>query len=132
MLCRKFATMIIFFTPSTISDTNFLLVMVTILLFPISSICKRRKSILKTRTVCHRRKKELHRTAVILSSVLEIVRRRKLAFELVREIDESDVCMKFERKALKTKTVIACQRISLDGDHFGRRSWKPWIAERPT
>ena len=74
----------------------------------------------------------LHRTAVILSSVLEIVRRRKLAFELVREIDESDVCMKFERKALKTKTVIACQRISLDGDHFGRRSWKPWIAERPT
>ena len=74
--------------------------------------------------------KEFHRTAAILSAILKIMNRRKLNFELIRDIDKTDACMKFEQNLLREKKAIACQRISIWTDRANTIGPLPTVVGR--
>ena len=54
--------------------------------------------------------KEFNRTAAILLAILETESSRKPNYELVKDINETDACVKFKQNLLRMKKVIACQR----------------------
>ena len=54
--------------------------------------------------------------AAISSTILKSKSHRKPNFQLIRDIDESGPCMKFEQNPLKMKKVIVCLRTrQMDG-----------------
>ena len=54
--------------------------------------------------------KLFQQTAAIFMCISEIMRSKKPNFELFRDINESDACMKLEQKPLRTGKVIVYQR----------------------